>query len=219
MNPVIKEINFLPQRIILSQEKKKKRLILIIVSIVLATIFGLLVLIPFRMENFYLEKDRELERELSALNVDSPIYNQMVAKQKEYNNKKKVLEVLKKGNFKVLPFLENVSNVLPAGAYISNLSIIADEGVKITFISPDPVATASIVVGLRKLDVFQAVEIEEVPFIDEGSKPIQMDLRFKWAKEQSGESAKKESMQETGKGDLNEAVKNLQDIKNKLNSQ
>lgn len=194
-----KDINFLPLRIKLARKKKKQRLILVIASFVLAVIIILAVWVPFKLERDYLTKARALDEKLDALNQAAPVYNQMIAKQKEYEQKKQALETLEKSGFKVLPFLEKISEVTPAGVYISQLSITADEGANITFITQDPVKTAALVVGLRRLDIFESVDIGTVPFID-NSKSVQLDLRFKWAREKPGEDVEKEGNKEPGRG-------------------
>lgn len=200
---IVKDIDFLPQRIKLARKKKRQKWILIVVFFVLAVLVGLAVWIPFKLERDYRAKVKALDEKLSALNQAAPVYSQMLAKQKEYDLKKMTLDDLEKSSFKVLPFLERISEVTPPGVYISHLSVTADEGANITFISPGPVETAAMVVGLRSLDIFESVDIETVPFTNE-SKPVQLNLRFKWAKVKPGEEAKKEP----DKGaEINAAVK------------
>jgi Tfp pilus assembly protein PilN len=134
----------------------------------------------------------------------------MLAKQKEYDQKKQALETLAKSDFKVLPFLEKISEATPAGAYIAKLSVTADEGANITFVTRDPVETAALVVGLRRLDIFERVDIETVPFMD-GSRPVQLNLRFKWAGEKPGEDGQRDAKKEPDKGaDINAAIKDIE---------
>jgi len=207
---VTKDINFLPQRIRLAREKNRQKLILFFASFALVALISLAVWIPFKLEQDYLAKVKALDEKLSALNQATPVYNQMLAKQKEYDQKEQALEALGKSEFKVLPFLEKVSEVLPPGTYISHLSVTADEGANITFITSDPVKTASFIVGLRSLDIFESVDVETVPFMD-SSKPLELKLRFKWAKEKPKEDVKKETKKEPDKGaDINAAIKEAQ---------
>ena len=207
---VVKEIDFLPQRIKRARGNKRQKLIFAIASFLLIALIGLAVWIPFKLEKDYLAKAGALDEKLSALNRAAPVYNQMLAKQKEYEQKRQALETLAKSDFKVLPFLEKISEVTPAGAYIAKLSVTADEGANITFITRDPVETAALVVGLRRLDVFERVDIETVPFMG-GSKPVQLNLRFNWAGEKPGEDGQKDAKKEPDKGaDINAAVKDIE---------
>jgi len=207
---VVKEIDFLPQRIKRARGNKRQKLIFAIASFLLIALIGLAVWIPFKLEKDYLAKAGALDEKLSALNRAAPVYNQMLAKQKEYEQKRQTLETLAKSDFKVLPFLEKISEATPAGAYISQLSVTAGEGANITFITRDPVETAALVVGLRRLDVFERVDIETVPFMG-GSKPVQLNLRFNWAGEKPGEDGQKDAKKEPDKGaDINAAVKDIE---------
>jgi len=207
---VVKEIDFLPQRIKRARGNKRQKQIFAIASFLLIALIGLAVWIPFKLEKDYLAKAGALDEKLSALNRAAPVYNQMLAKQKEYEQKRQALETLAKSDFKVLPFLEKISEVTPAGAYIAKLSVTADEGANITFITRDPVETAALVVGLRRLDVFERVDIETVPFMG-GSKPVQLNLRFNWAGEKPGEDGQKDAKKEPDKGaDINAAVKDIE---------
>lgn len=207
MNLVVKDIDFLPQRIKLAREKKRQRMIIVVASVFLVVLAGLAIWIPFKMEKDYQAKARALDAKINELNQAAPVYNQMITKQKDYDQKNQALDTLAKNNFKVLPFLEKLSGVFPPGAYISDLAITADEGASITYISPGPVETAAIIVGLRSLDIFEAVDIEAVPFMGE-SKPVKLNLRFKWAKEKPAEDRNKETKKEPDKGDdINAAVK------------
>jgi len=207
---VVKEIDFLPQRIKRARGNKRQKLIFAIASFLLIALIGLAVWIPFKLEKDYLAKAGALDEKLSALNRAAPVYNQMLAKQKEYEQKRQALETLAKSDFKVLPFLEKISEATPAGAYISQLSVTAGEGANITFITRDPVETAALVVGLRRLDVFERVDIETVPFMG-GSKPVQLNLRFNWAGEKPGEDGQKDAKKEPDKGaDINAAVKDIE---------
>ena len=207
---VVKEIDFLPQRIKRARGNKRQKLIFAIASFLLIALIGLAVWIPFKLEKDYLAKARALDEKLAALNQAAPVYNQMLAKQKEYEQKRQTLETLAKSDFKVLPFLEKISEATPAGAYISQLSVTAGEGANITFITRDPVETAALVVGLRRLDVFERVDIETVPFMG-GSKPVQLNLRFNWAGEKPGEDGQKDAKKEPDKGaDINAAVKDIE---------
>lgn len=203
---VVKEIDFLPQRIKRARGNKRQKQIFVIVSFLLIALIGLAVWIPFKLEKDYLAKARALDEKLSVLNQAAPVYSQMLAKQKEYDQKKQALETLAESGFKVLPFLEKISEATPAGAYIAKLSVTADEGANITFITRDPVETAALVVGLRRLDIFERVDIETVPFMDD-SKPVQLNLRFKWA----GENGKRDAKKEPDKGaDINAAIKDVE---------
>ena len=207
---VVKEIDFLPQRIKRARGNKRQKLIFAIASFLLIALIGLAVWIPFKLEKDYLAKARALDEKLAALNQAAPVYNQMLAKQKEYEQKRQTLETLAKSDFKVLPFLEKISEVTPSGAYIAKLCVTADEGANITFITRDPVETAALVVGLRRLDVFERVDIETVPFMG-GSKPVQLNLRFNWAGEKPGEDGQKDAKKEPDKGaDINAAVKDIE---------
>lgn len=143
----------------------------------------------------------------------------MAARQKQYEQQEQIINQLEKNIFKVIPFLENVSKVTPWGVYIAKLAITADEGVNVTFISHDPVETANILVGLRKLDVFQTVAIETVPFA-EGLRPVEFKLRFKWAGEISEGKASKEANGEAGQGpDIGEINTAIKEAQNKIKPQ
>lgn len=188
-----KDIDFLPLRIKLARRKKKQRMIRVFVSACCAAAVFLAVWVPFKLEKDYLARAGELDEKLAALNRAAPVYDQMIAKQKEYEQKKQALEYLEESGFKVIPFLEKISAVTPAGVYISQLSVKADEGAEITFITPDPVKTATLVVGLRRLGIFESVDIETVPFND-NSRPVYLNLRFKWASEKPRDDVEKEEV-------------------------
>ncbi|MDF9409766.1 hypothetical protein L7E55_15655 [Pelotomaculum isophthalicicum JI] len=227
MNVVIKDIDFLPQRFTLERKKNKQRLLLIMIIFIVAVFAGLSVWVPFKMEKELLAKSKTLDENINMLNRATPTYNQMIAKQKEYEQKKQTVNNLESNVFKVIPFLEKVSEVTPQGVYVSQLAIIADEGVNITFISNSPVETANILVGLRKLDIFQSVNIEEVPFVGNPSQ-VKFNLRFKWAKEAPNKDTSKDTAKDTAKdtskdtgkssdkGDVNAAVK---EVESKIKSQ
>jgi len=203
----VKDIDFLPQRIKVPREKKRNRLILTAALIILAFLAGLAVWIPIKLEKDYLAKVKVLDEKITELKKGEPIYRQVLAKQEEYQEKKQALDTLKRNDFKIIPFLEKVKEVTPPGSYISKISVTADEGANITFVTRDPVETAALVVGLRSLDIFKNVDLATVPFIDY-SKPVQFDLRFKWAREKPKEGTKEEVNKEVDKGaEINAAIK------------
>lgn len=207
---VVKEINFLPPRIKKARESKRQKLFVLAASLVLAAITGLAVWYPFMLEKKYLAKSRELDQKIAILNQAAPVYNQMLEKQKEYEQKKEALAKLEKVSFKVIPYLENIATALPPGAYITHMSVITDEGVNMTFITRDPVDTAALVVGLRRLGLFASVDIESVPFMDV-MKPVQLNLRFKWAEENKKDNNKMEANKEPDKGaEMNAAIKEIE---------
>ncbi len=174
-----KEMNFLPARIILERRRKKNKQLMVMGVFMATVVLVLSFWIPHKIEKRYLGKIGELEDELTLLQQSDDIYNLLVNKQKELERNVSTVNSLEdSAMFMVLPFVQRISEQLPAGAYITNLSVRPEQGADISFYTPGPVKTAEIVVGLRRLDYFESVNLSVVPLAQE-AKTIQFKLQFK----------------------------------------
>ncbi len=209
-----RDINFLPERIVLEHRVKRNKQLFATYSFLLAVILLLMFLIPYHLEKNYLDQLAVKKNKVAMLNKSEPIYSKLVSRKNALSKSIDIANKLEEDNsLMILPFVQRVSEQFPAGAYITQLSISSGTGADITFTAPGPVEVANIALGLRRMDVFKAVDIEKIPLIA-GSEKIQFNLIFKDSRQNIENKDNEQNSQNEG-AEINAAVR---EAKSKLES-
>ncbi|NTW04854.1 MAG: hypothetical protein HGA27_01870 [Peptococcaceae bacterium] len=200
-----RDMNFLPDRIVLEHREKRSKRLLVIYSFLLSVVFLLMFFVPYGLERKYENQLTAEKKEIATLNKSESIYNNFISRKNALSESIDIVNQLERDNLlMILPFVQRVSEQFPAGAYISQLSISSGNGADIVFTAPGPVEVAKIALGLRRMDVFKAVDIEKVPLTG-GSEKIQFNLIFKDSEQVMDNRDDEENRQNEG-AEINAAI-------------
>lgn len=212
MKTKVKDINFLPQRIIRARQKRKNIFLYSMLTVLIVVFMGGAVWLPFQVAGVYRDKLIDINREISDLDSAKRYYQEMVNLQQELTEKELALEEIESKQQKITDILKQINSILPKNCFVASLAIKAKEEFNITVVTNNPVETARVLVGLRKMGLFEKVELAgvgDVPFT-EGLYPVEFKLKFIGASgSDDQENADSEAAEH--KNDLEQQMKQLQD--------
>jgi len=173
----VKDIDFLPAGIRTAREKRKEKLFLGLLGVLLAV--GVCVLYTYPQKII-----REYERELAVKNTfihdlekGKAVYDRLQATETKLNTMLVALDEIEGQHFAAVNLMTKIAEVLPYNVNVSKLSLKPSK-VTLTVVSASPIDTARVVVALRRLDLFQEVEISAAPLVNE-PKEITFELTLK----------------------------------------
>ena len=203
MRAKVKDINFLPERIVLARKRKKKIFQYSMTGILIFVIMGLVAWLPFQVAGYYEDKLAGISREINILEPAKPYYEEKEALIKDLHNKEQALQEIKEKQLKITGIMQQINLILPPNCFVKELKVKAKEEFNIQVVTNSPLETARVLVGLRQMNLFEKVELAgagDVPFT-EGPKPVTFKLKFtgtgdKKEQEDIKEPAKEESLEE-----------------------
>lgn len=193
----VKDINFLPERIVRTRKKRIKGLIYGLISLVAIAFVCGLVLVPYRIAQGYREKLAEVKSEINKLEPARPYYEEKERLLKELQGKETALREINNNQLKITEVLKQINSILPEGCFVAGLTVIAREEFNMEVVTTSPVDTARVQVGLRRMGLFEKVELAgagDIPF-SEGPRPVTFKLTF------HGAAKNKDSKNDPGEQD------------------
>ncbi len=173
----VKDIDFLPVGIRTARKKRKEKLFLGLLGVLLAAGVYMLYTYPQKII-------RECERELAVKNTfihdlekGKAVYDRLQATEAKLNTMLAALDEIEGQRFSAANLMAEIAEALPYNVSVSKLSLESSK-VTLTVVSASPIDTARVVVALRRLDLFQEVEISAVPLVNE-PKEITFELALK----------------------------------------
>ena len=213
MKAKVKDINFLPERVVLARKRKKQRIIICLFSFLILIMIGMSIWLPFYITSYYQKELDKINRQITKLEPAKPYYQKIESEQKELQNKELALQDIEKKQLKITDLLQSINKILPSDCFVTALNIKAREDFSIEVITHNPVETAQVLVGLRQLNLFNKVELAEtgdIPFT-EGPHPVKFKLKFIGASEQKQEDGTSKPQE---KQTLEEALQEARDTVN-----
>ncbi|ADI01951.1 PilN domain-containing protein [Syntrophothermus lipocalidus] len=175
---VAKDVNFLPQAVLLERDKKRRltqRLKTAVVAGLLAGIAFSLPLYVEARERYQLELLTARYRELEK---GRPYREELVAKEKQYFREKAVVEKLKKENISVVAIIDAIYDALPPGLWVTDIEVEAGRAVRLKCEATSTLAAARFMAGLDSLGLFDRIETNEVP-LGSGVAQVEFYLSLK----------------------------------------
>lgn len=194
MRAVAKDFNFLPERILQARRKRKQGIMGLVAGLLFFAVLGGAVWFPFKVARAYQSDLDSVRREISRLEPAKSFYEEKEALLKDLSVKELAIKDIEGRQQKITDILKKIDSILPRGCYVSFLSVKAREEMNIKVVTNDPVDTARILVGLRKLEMFKKVDLSalpEVPFTA-GPREIEFNLVFTGASEDTEKDKDKE---------------------------
>lgn len=180
MRAMVKDFNFLPERILQSRRKRKQGVLGFVAGLLFLAVLGGAVWLPFKVARAYQSDIDSVRREISRLEPAKSFFEEKEALKKELSVKELAIKDIEGKQQKITDMLKKIDSILPRGCYVSFLSVKAGEEMNIRVVTNDPVDTARILVGLRKLEMFKKVELSELPGVPvtDGPGEIEFNLVF-----------------------------------------
>ncbi|MFZ5646936.1 MAG: PilN domain-containing protein [Bacillota bacterium] len=206
MRTAAKDFNFLPERILLARQKRKQNFIGLVSGLLFLAVLGGAVWFPFKVARGYQSSLDSVRREISLLDPAKPFFEEKEALQKDLSKKELAIKDIEGKQQKITDIIRKIDSILPRGCYVSFLSVKAREEMSIKVVTNDPVDTARILVGLRKLEMFKKVELAAVPDVPftAGPREVEFNLVFIGASENKDKEKEKNP-----KGESSEAGKKV----------
>ncbi|MEG6616267.1 hypothetical protein V6C27_07495 [Peptococcaceae bacterium 1198_IL3148] len=183
MKTYVKDINFLPQRIILARKKRKRLYVFSVVFLMVTGLIGWVCWFPYQLANSYQQRLTTINTELEQLEPAKPYYQHLVKREDELKVKRDALTEIKQKQTDVLALLSAVNSILPTNCYVSHLDAELSGECTIVVVTHNPAETARVLVGLRSLGLFEGVslsDVDKVPFT-EGAEKVAFKLKFSGA--------------------------------------
>lgn len=167
MKKIVKEINFIPDFMLKEKEHTGRR-----IAVALGT--AAIVLICFAV--YYLPELKvfSLSEQLKNLNVELNFYsdvkeikNKLEETEAKLAKKKAILDEISKGEVDVISMLEKLTEAAPQNVALSYLSTTGTDDINVSYIVNNPIEANQLVENLRKLDIFEKVEMPPgIPIVD-----------------------------------------------------
>ncbi|WP_066638198.1 PilN domain-containing protein [Desulfolucanica intricata] len=180
MSAMIKDINFLPERIILARKKRRNCFLYAAAAFLALVVIGGAVCLPFLVVRDYQSRLAGVNQMLGELEPAKPYYEEKVALQQELHKKEMALQDIGEKHLNITQMLKYINEILPGDCYVSALSVKAGEEFNIQVVTNSPIETARVLVGLRQMEVFEEVSLSgvgDVPFAA-GPQPVDFKLKF-----------------------------------------
>ncbi|KJR96140.1 MAG: hypothetical protein VR68_15600 [Peptococcaceae bacterium BRH_c4a] len=219
MNNKLKDINFLPERILLTRRKRRLSVIYGAAGLLLSAMLGGALWLPVKIAHGYQSSLQGVKLEINKLEPARPYFEEKERLLKEASKKELAIKDIEGRQQKITDILKKINSILPRGCFVTVMGVRAKEEMIIRVMTNDPVETARILVGLRNLGLFKKVEladVTEVPF-STGLREIEFKLVFIGAienKEKDKEKGGKDAGTEAGKKGDNTAgkIQKLQEL-------
>ncbi|MFZ5652490.1 MAG: PilN domain-containing protein [Bacillota bacterium] len=193
MRAVAKDFNFLPERILQARRKRKQGIVGVVAGLLFIAVLGGAVWLPFKVARACQSDLDSVRREISRLEPAKSFYEEKEALLKDLSVKELAIKDIEGRQQKITYILKKIDSILPRGCYVSFLSVKAREEMNIKVVTNDPVDTARILVGLRKLEMFKKVELSALPGVPftAGPREIEFNLVFIGASENTDKEKEK----------------------------
>ena len=202
MKKGLKDINFLPERIILARRKRRLSVVYCVTGLFVLSILGGALWVPVKIAHGYQSKLQAVSQEIKKLEPARAYYEEKEKLFKDLSNKELALKDIEGQQQKITDIMKKVNSILPRGCFVTLMGVRAKEEMVIKIVTDDPVETARVLVGLRNLGLFKKVELanmSEVPFAT-GPREIEFKLVFIGAIENKDkENGSKNAETEAGK--------------------
>ena len=195
MKAKVKDINFLPERLVLARKRRKQRIEISLFGVLVLMMIGMAIWLPFYINGYYQKELDKISQQIIKLEPAKPHYQEKEAAQLDLHNKELALQDMEKKQLKITELLQDINKILPSDCFVTALNVKAKEDFSMEVITNNPVETAQVLVGLRGLNLFKKVELAgtgDIPFT-EGPHPVKFTLKFIGASEQKQEEVKSET--------------------------
>jgi len=196
----MKDINFLPERILRARRKKRLSVIYGAAGLLLLTMLGGALWLPVKIAHGYQSSLQEVKLEINKLEPARPYFEEKEKLLKEASKKELAVKDIEGKQQKITDILKKINSILPRGCFVTVMGVRAKEEMIIRVMTNDPVETARILVGLRNLGLFKKVElsdVSEVPFTT-GPRDIEFRLVFIGAVEKEKDKDKEKGSKDAG---------------------
>lgn len=175
-----KDINFLPERITRARKRKRKAILYGLLGMLYFTALTWALLFPFQAAREYENRLAKVNRQINALEPAEPLYQKKEELLQALKDKQAAVEDIEDRQVKVIDILRQINSILPENCYITYLAIKDKTDFIIEVVTNNPVETARVQVGLRKLGLFKEVKLADtgdVPLVEE-PRPVEFKLKF-----------------------------------------
>lgn len=175
-----KDINFLPERVTGARERRRKSVLRGLTGLLFFAALGWAILLPSRVACDYKNELVSVNREISKLEPARPVYEKKQKLLKDLKRKESAVKDIEARQLKVIDILRQINSILPRDCYVTYLAVKDKKDFIIEVVTGNPVETARVLVGLRKLGLFEKVELAgvgDVP-LGEEPRPVKFELKF-----------------------------------------
>ncbi|MDA8227962.1 MAG: fimbrial assembly protein [Desulfitobacterium hafniense] len=160
------------------QEQAAKKSKLILAGILSILILGSTGSIPWIFE-YKLRSDlNNVNQGIAVLkDIDTQMQKASMLKT-QLENKKQLLETIKKNSRDPVQLLDSLKQYLPAGTIVNSFALNADNSVNISLTVPSPVEAARLLVSLNSSGLFQSVDVQTLSLLDK-AQTLSFALKLK----------------------------------------
>lgn len=200
MRTQYKDINFLPERILRVRHRRRNNLVYTLVGVLLFAFISAMIYAPYHTAQLYREELNDINAEITKLDPAQRYVVEKLSLKSELLKKEAALADVLAKQFEITGLLQKINYILPANCFVSSLTIDQEGKFTIEVVTPGPVETAKVLVGLRGLGIFEQVTLAdvqhdgrtgEVPLTPANNEPLPVTFNavFNWAKKESGNGA------------------------------
>ena len=178
MKTPVKEINFIPDFVI-KENQNKARLIMVAVGTVVFTLMAFAVyFIPEVRLSILSIQNENMNTEMKFLEDVKEIKNKLENLEARVDKKKKALEDISRNEVDVVLLMEKLTAAAPQNVSLTFFSVSGPENINVQYIINNPVEASNLVDNLRKLDIFERVEMPSIPIVDRRTD-VKFNLKLK----------------------------------------
>ncbi|MCF8009772.1 MAG: hypothetical protein K9L17_00340 [Clostridiales bacterium] len=177
---VKKDLNFLPRKIIDARKKKKLKILLILTGILLFTGLGGAICYPYRAASQLQDEIEIVKSKINDLKPAKPYYKEKEELKHVLRQKQEAVDNIKDLQWDVTGVLKKINSIMPQECYVTYLAVRNNEDLMIEVATHNPLETARVQVGLRRLGLFERVNLADVgkiPLRQEASR-VRFNLKF-----------------------------------------
>lgn len=161
-----KRINFVPEFMIKEREQRRRMVITGITTLIITLLGFSIYFIPW-FKNFSLEQAcKNYNLEIEYADEENKLLNELKDKQDKLNKKRDLLSKLDKQEINIPLLLDKLAGIAPKEVIFSYLSVKENKQVDVRYSVNNPLEISNLAKNLEKLNIFEKVEIPNVPIVD-----------------------------------------------------
>lgn len=169
-----KGINLIPD-FMLKERHSAKRLFIVGLLTVVITLASYAVYIIPEMKIFTLGIQIEnVNNELKAFKDLQVLDDKFKETKNKLDQKKEILKSITENEIDIMPLINKVLSAAPQNVFLSYLNVGENKEISVSYIINNPVEANLLANNLRKLNMFEKVDMPSIPIVDR-----KMDISFK----------------------------------------